>query len=110
MSTQCDRETGQCPCKENILDYKCTECKNEHYSFPDCHECHCNLEGAIDNYCNVITGDCVCKTDKIVGEDCDTCKIKTFGYPNCQGMFNCKFQSKSHSLAYLVIKVFLAEN
>ena len=87
QSLQCDRDTGKCPCKENIVDDKCKECKNEHYDFPDCKECKCNPEGATDNYCNVITGNCNCKNPNIVGKDCEKCKIKTYDYPNCQGMF-----------------------
>ena len=87
QSLQCDRDTGKCPCKENIVDDKCKECKIEHYDFPDCKECKCNPEGATDNYCNVITGNCNCKNPNIEGKDCEKCKIKTYDYPNCQGMF-----------------------
>ena len=95
LSFQCDRETGVCPCRENILDTKCTQCAIEHYNFPDCEPCHCDLDGAIDNYCNVITGNCVCNSDKIVGKNCDECAINTFGYPNCQGKIIFFLQKKN---------------
>ena len=36
-STTCDIKTGQCPCKDEMIEgMKCDKCKEGCYGFPDC--------------------------------------------------------------------------
>ena len=65
---------------------KCTECAAEYYGFPNCAACECNPTGSENNQCNVDTGHCFCKTEKIGGDNCDKCAARHFGYPECHGI------------------------
>ena len=111
-TTACDDDSGKCSCKEFVVGNKCTECEKEHFGFPDCTgivfqhivellliniqillihvfdciACVCNPEGSEDNFCNVDSGHCYCKTNNIAGDNCEKCAETFFGFPNCQGM------------------------
>lgn len=37
-----------------------------------CEKCNCLEEGSLDNDCNRVTGQCVCKS-RVIGLDCDRC-------------------------------------
>lgn len=43
----------------------------------------CNPEGSEDNFCNIDSGHCYCKTN-VAGHDCDQCVDGSFGFPECQ--------------------------
>ena len=32
----CDKSSGKCECKDNVLGDKCTECASEYWDFPSC--------------------------------------------------------------------------
>ena len=32
----CDKDSGQCTCRPNVVGLKCKTCKDEYWSFPDC--------------------------------------------------------------------------
>ena len=49
--------------------------------------CECNPEGSEDNFCNVDSGHCYCKTNNIAGDNCEKCAETFFGFPNCQGIW-----------------------
>ncbi|CAL4096046.1 unnamed protein product, partial [Meganyctiphanes norvegica] len=58
----CNVYTGECQCKRNVIGRDCNQCLREHYGLsehPDgCKACDCDLGGALDNNCDVITGQC----------------------------------------------------
>ncbi|ELU05178.1 hypothetical protein CAPTEDRAFT_214680 [Capitella teleta] len=65
-SNICEKENGQCPCKENICGRDCGECCDGYYSFPNvvsrgCLDCNCDPGGAYDTPCDPINGQCNCK-------------------------------------------------
>ena len=37
LDLTCDYETGQCHCICDVEGYKCDNCTDYHYGFPDCH-------------------------------------------------------------------------
>lgn len=45
--------------------------------------CDCNSVGALDNLCDVSTGQCKCRT-QTYGRECDQCEPGSWNYPNCQ--------------------------
>ena len=45
--------------------------------------CECNPEGSEDNFCNVDSGHCYCKTNNIAGDNCEKCAETSSGFPNC---------------------------
>ena len=36
VNDHCDKDTGECTCKDNIGGEKCNECIDGYYGFPDC--------------------------------------------------------------------------
>ena len=32
----CDKSSGKCDCKDNVVGDKCTQCSTEHWGFPTC--------------------------------------------------------------------------
>ena len=60
-SFSCNQESGQCPCKNNIHQRTCSECKDGFFSFPttvdsDCQQCDCDYGGSIVEICEKING------------------------------------------------------
>lgn len=45
--------------------------------------CDCNSIGALDNFCNVTTGQCKCRNNTY-GRQCDQCRTGFWNFPNCQ--------------------------
>lgn len=57
----CNKGSGQCPCKDNIHQRTCSECKDGFYSFPttvdaDCLLCDCDYGGSIKEICEKENG------------------------------------------------------
>lgn len=54
--------TGECTCKRYVTGRDCNQCLPEYYGLSDerdgCKPCDCDLGGAYDNFCDVITGQC----------------------------------------------------
>ena len=66
LSDGCNQETGACSCKRNVIGRDCNQCRPEHYglSLEDelgCQPCDCDIGGAHDNNCDVISGQCKCR-------------------------------------------------
>ena len=60
-SFSCNQHSGQCPCKDNIHQRTCSECKDGFYSFPksvevDCLQCDCDYGGSIEEICEKENG------------------------------------------------------
>ncbi|XP_071948020.1 laminin subunit alpha-2-like isoform X2 [Antedon mediterranea] len=81
--TQCDLITGECPCRNRVIDRQCDNCIDGYYNVDQgCILCNCNATGteplSCDSEtglctCDVITGQCSCKIPTIAGRACDRC-------------------------------------
>ena len=65
----------------------CSEVHDSHLVLASFHaffsECNCDPDGARDNFCDILTGNCLCKND-ITGRACDQCDRGMWNFPNCQ--------------------------
>ena len=60
-SLSCNQESGLCPCKDNIHQRTCSECKDGFFSFPttveaDCLQCDCDYGGSVEEICEKDNG------------------------------------------------------
>lgn len=60
-SLSCNQILGECPCKNNIHQRTCSECKDGYYSFPkaiesDCLQCDCDYGGSVQEICEKMNG------------------------------------------------------
>lgn len=60
-SLSCNQDSGQCPCKKNIHQLTCSECRDGFYSFPkavdvDCPQCDCDYGGSVEEICEKENG------------------------------------------------------
>ncbi|EAT47381.1 AAEL001477-PA [Aedes aegypti] len=77
----CNARTGECiECLGNTEGWRCERCKSGYWGLPDegCEPCSCSEIGALENVCDVITGQCICKA-RYGGRRCDECDS---GYGN----------------------------
>ncbi|XP_050927753.1 LOW QUALITY PROTEIN: laminin subunit alpha-2 [Lates calcarifer] len=68
----CNKETGQCPCKENVVGRQCDECMPNCWwdaERQECMPCRCSPHGSISQRCDV-EGRCICRPG-FVGRRCD---------------------------------------
>ena len=71
----CDEVTGECTCKANVIGRDCNQCKPDHYGLLKddllgCQPCDCDIGGAYNNSCDVITGQCKCRPH-VEGRQCN---------------------------------------
>lgn len=71
----CDKHTGECVCKQNVVGEQCDRCAVGHYGLLSnytngCLQCDCDEGGAFDNNCDMATGQCRCRPHA-VGRRCD---------------------------------------
>ncbi|XP_071807655.1 laminin subunit alpha-2-like isoform X1 [Asterias amurensis] len=81
FTSYCDRETGQCDCKANVIGIPCDQCARGYWNLEStlgCQTCDCNPVGSLDEYCDVISGQCRCKPG-VTGMRCSECE---FGFWN----------------------------
>ncbi|CAB3226438.1 unnamed protein product [Arctia plantaginis] len=78
---QCEADSGNCACRENVIGRTCDHCVPGHYAFPECRMCTCDRDGTTDDVCDQATSQCYCKKH-VTGQACDTCKDEYF---NLQG-------------------------
>ena len=53
----CDRNTGQCPCLNNVEGLRCDECAANHWKIASgigCEPCDCDAIGAELEQCNTV--------------------------------------------------------
>ena len=89
MSIQCDEDTGECPCYDNIVGEKCEYCELGRKHFPDCLPCDCDPNGSVDQNCDPVTGICPCN-ERVEGIQCTNCTAEYYdsdGSLNCLGMY-----------------------
>ncbi|XP_055540243.1 laminin subunit alpha-1 isoform X2 [Wyeomyia smithii] len=71
----CHARTGECiECLGNTEGWRCERCKSGYWGVPDegCEPCSCSAVGALENLCDVTTGQCICKP-RYGGRLCDEC-------------------------------------
>ncbi|XP_064422528.1 laminin subunit beta-1 [Latimeria chalumnae] len=79
----CDRVTGNCPCRPNVIGRNCDQCAPNHWDFsqgPGCQPCACNVVHAVAPSCNMFTGQCHCQPG-FGGRDCSKCQENFWGNP-----------------------------
>lgn len=74
------RNRVSCICKPGYIGDLCENCATGYYGLPsneggNCTECGCNHNGSISDDCDIVTGQCKCKTG-ITGRKCDKCEQK----------------------------------
>ncbi|XP_026175287.1 laminin subunit alpha-2 isoform X3 [Mastacembelus armatus] len=72
VSKVCNKETGQCHCKENVVGRQCDECMPNCWwdaARQECVPCRCSPHGSISQRCDV-EGRCICRPG-FVGRLCD---------------------------------------
>ena len=74
VNGSCDKVTGQCECKENVIGLQCDSCAADMYRLLDgsCAECNCHFEGSSSLTCNVRDGKCPCRRF-VRGRQCSRC-------------------------------------
>lgn len=67
---KCDKQTGACECRENVVGKGCGKCAENHWNFyHGCKPCNCDSAGSEDCSCDVISGQCQCKSG-FTGQQC----------------------------------------
>ncbi|XP_056260714.1 laminin subunit alpha-2 isoform X6 [Seriola aureovittata] len=77
----CNKETGQCQCKENVVGRQCDECMPQTHGITtggQCVPCHCNSFGSKSFDCDE-TGQCRCQPG-VTGPKCDRCSRGFFNF------------------------------
>ncbi|XP_018431602.1 PREDICTED: laminin subunit beta-1-like [Nanorana parkeri] len=90
----CDRVTGHCPCRANVIGKNCDQCAPNYWNFGavlGCEPCACLPEHSLRQDCNVYTGQCHCQPG-FGGRVCSQCQENFWGDPkrkceacNCDG-------------------------
>ncbi|KAM8817678.1 usherin isoform 1-T1 [Rhynchonycteris naso] len=79
----CHPDSGQCKCKANVIGLRCDHC-NFGFKFlwssndEGCEPCGCNPYGSVNDLCDPLSGQCVCKREA-TGLQCDTCREHFYG-------------------------------
>ncbi|XP_062248507.1 laminin subunit beta-1 [Platichthys flesus] len=82
----CDRQTGACPCRDNVAGNNCDQCAPNHWNFGQdrgCESCHCDPQHALGAHCNMFTGQCHCRPG-FGGKQCTECEQFHWGDPQVQ--------------------------
>eukprot|EP00094_Tigriopus_californicus_P009037 TCALIF_08711-PA protein Name:"Similar to LanB1 Laminin subunit beta-1 (Drosophila melanogaster)" AED:0.08 eAED:0.08 QI:0/0.86/0.81/1/0.86/0.87/16/623/1807 len=84
-STLCDKYTGRCPCKKNVVGRRCDRCAPGTFGFgaSGCQPCNCHNVGSLDPFCRETDGQCNC-AEKAYGRRCNECQPGFWNFPNCQ--------------------------
>ncbi|KAM4721277.1 laminin subunit beta-1-like [Rhinophrynus dorsalis] len=79
----CDRVTGHCPCRANVLGRSCDQCAPNFWNFGGdlgCEPCACVPSHSLRQDCNVFTGQCYCQPG-FGGRVCADCQENYWGDP-----------------------------
>ncbi|GFO42017.1 laminin subunit alpha-1-like [Plakobranchus ocellatus] len=77
---------GQCSCKANVQGRACNQCKDGFYGLSSdddngCTVCGCDVGGSVNQVCNKLSGQCLCRSNNIVGRTCNSVKGQYY-YPS----------------------------
>ncbi|XP_061452960.1 laminin subunit alpha-3 isoform X2 [Rhineura floridana] len=78
----CDRQTGQCRCRDGFWGIACDRCGVGYFHYPFCQMCECNLAGTQPEICDYL-GRCLCRIG-VDGFQCNTCHPGYHSFPFCQ--------------------------
>ncbi|XP_074541079.1 laminin subunit alpha-2 [Halichoeres trimaculatus] len=81
VSETCNKETGQCQCRENVVGRQCDECMPQTHGVTTggvCVPCHCNSFGSKSFDCDE-SGQCRCQPG-VTGPKCDRCARGFFNF------------------------------
>ncbi|XP_078110423.1 laminin subunit beta-1 [Sander vitreus] len=82
----CDRQTGACPCRQNVAGHNCDQCAPNHWNYGQdrgCEHCSCDPQHALGTHCNMFTGQCQCRPG-FGGKQCTECEQFHWGDPRLQ--------------------------
>ncbi|OCT85875.1 laminin subunit beta-4 [Xenopus laevis] len=106
----CDRVTGHCPCRANVLGKSCDQCAPNFWNFGGdlgCEPCACDPAHSLRQDCNVFTGQCHCQPG-FGGRVCSHCQENYWGDPQikCE-VCNCdEYGSETAQCDHLTGKCF----
>uniref|UniRef100_A0AAV2M1N9 ubiquitinyl hydrolase 1 n=1 Tax=Knipowitschia caucasica TaxID=637954 RepID=A0AAV2M1N9_KNICA len=96
----CDRSSGQCLCRPNVLGLSCDHCAPNHWNLMSgrgCAPCDCDPSNAYSAACNEFTGQCQCRSG-FGGKTCTDCQENYWGDPRTQcRACDCEWQGISGS-------------
>ncbi|XP_053576686.1 laminin subunit beta-4 [Bombina bombina] len=79
----CDRVTGHCPCRANVVGKSCDQCAPNFWNFGSqmgCEACACVPTHSLRQDCNMFTGACYCRPG-FGGRVCSHCQENYWGDP-----------------------------
>ncbi|XP_034028045.1 laminin subunit beta-2 isoform X2 [Thalassophryne amazonica] len=82
----CDRHTGACPCRENVVGHNCDQCAPSYWNYGadrGCEVCDCDPQHSLGTHCNMFTGQCHCHPG-FGGKKCTECEQFHWGDPQVQ--------------------------
>uniref|UniRef100_A0A1A8RWD2 Laminin subunit beta-1 n=1 Tax=Nothobranchius rachovii TaxID=451742 RepID=A0A1A8RWD2_9TELE len=82
----CDRQSGDCPCRDNVNGHSCDQCSENHWNFGQdggCEPCSCDRQHALGPHCNLFTGQCQCRPG-FGGKRCTECEPLHWGDPQLE--------------------------
>ncbi|XP_078086591.1 usherin [Mustelus asterias] len=78
-SMDCDKSTGQCPCKTNVTGLHCDQCIPHTFNLSSsnsegCQWCNCDPAGTVEGtVCDQSNGQCICQPNR-QEKQCDQCR------------------------------------
>ncbi|XP_028308812.1 laminin subunit beta-2 isoform X2 [Gouania willdenowi] len=82
----CDRQTGACPCRDNVIGHNCDQCAPNYWNYGHelgCEPCSCDPRHSLGAHCNMFTGHCHCRPG-FGGRQCTECEQFHWGDPQVQ--------------------------
>ena len=71
--------------------------------------CGCDKQGAADQNCEELGGQCRCRSPYITGRTCNRCRMGYFGFPNCQGILIIFAARQNDTLVLLIRNQFFSD-
>ncbi|XP_061592828.1 laminin subunit beta-2 isoform X1 [Cololabis saira] len=82
----CQRASGQCQCRPNVVGLSCDHCAPNHWNMgggAGCQPCDCDPNNSVTSSCNEFSGQCQCR-DGFGGTTCRDCQENFWGDPRIQ--------------------------